>query len=77
MGIGKFYESLGVPMRNRRNCWGATHPTFKTIYLSVWKEDLKKVNNLRSVRRLLPPELHNGPTSGSAWFWLYAAGTAH
>ena len=64
MEISNFYDSLGAPLRVPRQSWGAVHPD-GTVYLSVWREDLKLVNGKRSVRLLLPPEKHHwGPTSG-------------
>ena len=63
MGITIFYRSLGVTLKSPRQSWGGVHPD-GTLYLSVWKEDLKKVNGKRSVRLLLPPEKHWGPTTG-------------
>jgi hypothetical protein len=40
MRISALYRALGAPQRNIRWSWGATNPVTKTVFLSVWEDQV-------------------------------------
>ena len=62
MSISRFFEALGAPLRNIRQSWGAVHQVHNSVYLRVWQEDRKILEDKPVVRLLLPPGKHGGST---------------
>jgi|GEM_PF-6110577 len=45
MSISTLYNDLGAPLRNIRWSWGAVNPHTHSIFLSVWEDERKKLND--------------------------------
>jgi len=50
ISISALYKELGAPLRNSRWSWGAINPLKRTLFLSVWEDQIKLFGERRLVR---------------------------
>ncbi|HEY1784224.1 MAG TPA: hypothetical protein VGG30_01700 [Pirellulales bacterium] len=50
MTLSTFFKSLGAPFVNARWSWGAVRPEDGALFLRVWEDEVRRIDNTQWVR---------------------------